>query len=471
VRTRLRYGVLAELDTMAVAVGGSTLYKTAYQRDSVGRIRTLTETVFNTTRTREYGYDATGRLEKVWTNGVLTATYVYDSNGNRRSRITQAGTEDGTYDAQDRMTSYGAATYSYAPTGEVQRKVVGADTTKYTYDALGNLRKVELPGGTVVDYVVDGQNQRIVRTINGIVTHKYLWQGPLAPAAELDAAGNVISRFVYGVWPNVPDYMVRAGVTYRLVHDHLGSVRLVVNAVTGAESQRLDYDEFGRVTLNTNPGFQPFGYAGGMYDATTDLVTFDARDYSAAAGRWLQRDPIGFASGTGNLYTYADGDPVNRSDPDGLATGRPRVDRLGDGYTARVDRFSTAGGAASHEIHVMNPQGQEVGVFGPGGWIAKHGREVAPEIPRDVFNKLNSVNVRELRAQGRLAEKGFEDIRGFKYLGRMGKALTFLGICTMFIDSYFADRAAHENGTGWAYEMMRQMGYDPTWMSQGRPII
>jgi len=28
--------------------------------------------------------------------------------------------------------------------------------------------------------------------------------------------------------------------------------------------QRLDYDEFGNVILDTNPGFQPFGFAWGL---------------------------------------------------------------------------------------------------------------------------------------------------------------------------------------------------------------
>jgi hypothetical protein len=29
--------------------------------------------------------------------------------------------------------------------------------------------------------------------------------------------------------------------------------------------QELRYDAFGRVVLDTNPGFQPFGFAGGLY--------------------------------------------------------------------------------------------------------------------------------------------------------------------------------------------------------------
>jgi hypothetical protein len=38
-----------------------------------------------------------------------------------------------------------------------------------------------------------------------------------------------------------------------------GSVRLVVDAATGTIVQRLDYDSFGNVFLDTAPGFQSGG--------------------------------------------------------------------------------------------------------------------------------------------------------------------------------------------------------------------
>jgi len=76
----------------------------------------------------------------------------------------------------------------------------------------------------------------------------------------------VVSRLVYGTYFNVPDYMVKGGVTYRIVADHLGSPRLIVDVATGTVVQELRYDAFGNVLLDTNPGFQPFGFAGGLYD-------------------------------------------------------------------------------------------------------------------------------------------------------------------------------------------------------------
>ena len=53
--------------------------------------------------------------------------------------------------------------------------------------------------------------------------------------------------------------MVKDGKTYRIVSDERGSPRLIVNSETGEVAQELEYDFYGRVNKDTNPGFQPFG--------------------------------------------------------------------------------------------------------------------------------------------------------------------------------------------------------------------
>ena len=151
------------------------------------------------------------------------------------------------------------------------------------------------------------------KVVNGQFKKGWLYLDQLNPVAELDSAGNVILRFVYGTKGHVPDYMVKNDTTYRFITDHLGSVRLVVKAANGHVAQRLDYDEFGNVLVNTNPEFQPFGYAGGLFDEQTGLVRFGARDYDAGVGRWLAKDPIRFF-GSINLYLYAVNNPVNYID-------------------------------------------------------------------------------------------------------------------------------------------------------------
>jgi RHS repeat-associated protein len=95
--------------------------------------------------------------------------------------------------------------------------------------------------------------------------------------------------------------MIRGGITCRIISDHLGSPRLVVNTSDGSVVQRLDYDTFGRVVSDSSPGFQPFGFAGGLYDSDTGLVRFGARDYDPGTGRWTHPDPMLFGGGNTNL--------------------------------------------------------------------------------------------------------------------------------------------------------------------------
>ena len=270
-----------------------------------------------TTTTLAYEYDEPGRLVEVSINGTPTASYSYDANDNRTSR-SLPGTGYICYyshDAQDRLTkttdTLGITTdYAYTPFGDLRTKTRSGDgTTTYTYDEMGNLLTVKLPDSATVDYVVDGANRRIGRKVNGSWTQKWLYSGGLHPVAELNGSNSIVSIF------DGP-FMVKNGTMYRVIRDERGSVRLVVNASTGAVVQRMDYDEYGMVTNDTNPGFQPFGFAGGLYDPATGLVRLGARDYDPEIGRWTCKDPSGFEGGL-NLYGYCGGDPVNYVDVTG----------------------------------------------------------------------------------------------------------------------------------------------------------
>jgi RHS repeat-associated protein len=192
--------------------------------------------------------------------------------------------------------------------------------TDYAYDEFGNLTEVTLPNTDVIDYEIDPLNRRVGKKLNGTVQKRWVYMDQTRIAAELDSSGNITKRFIYATKSNVPDYMIDVtnSENYRIISDNLGSPRLVIKVSDGTIAQKMEHDEFGNVLQDTNPGFTPFGFAGGLYDADTGLVRFGARDYDPAVGRWTAKDPILFRGGDSNLYGYVLNDPVNLTDPLGL---------------------------------------------------------------------------------------------------------------------------------------------------------
>ncbi len=350
----LAYNQFVELTNLTATYAGSNLFTEVLGYDKAGRITSRVEVVQNSTNTFVYGYDTVSRLTRVVTNETGTNVYGYDANGNRTNWVTSAGSFTATYDGQDRLTQWQGpaftSQYAYSQAGDLTNRVVNTtNSTIYTYDAKGNLRCVILSTGVTNDYLADGLGRRMGKKVNGVFTNGWLYIDWLKPVAELNASSNMANVFVYGSRPNVPDYMVKTGVTYRIVSDHLGSVRLVVRADTGEIAQRLDYDEWGRVLNDSAPGFQPFGFAGGLYDHDTGLVRFGLRDYDPETGRWTRKDPLLFAGGDPNLYAYVGNSPIRYLDMTGTGpfSGEWVADMLsfaGDiSNTIGVSDYSTGG--------------------------------------------------------------------------------------------------------------------------------
>jgi RHS repeat-associated protein len=298
------------------AAGGGSLYQVSYVHDAIGRLTAKTDTVAGVSHEFQYAYDPLGQLVSVTRDGTPVETYVYDANGNRIQATVNGLTIDATHDAQDRLVTHGANTYEYTPAGHLRRRTGAGGTTTFDYDSTGGLLGVTLPGGTRITYLLDPVGRRIGRLVNGTITERLIYSGD-RPVAQLDSNGAIVSRFVYA-GGLIPAYLIRGADTFRIIEDHIGSVRLVVHAATGDIVQRLDYDSYGNVTLDTNPGFQPFGFAGGLYDPDTRLVRFGMRDYDPETGRWTAKDPIGIAGNDANLYRYCYNNPVNLTDPSGL---------------------------------------------------------------------------------------------------------------------------------------------------------
>jgi len=319
------YSDVGELATQTGKVASTTVFSEDYSpsampRDALGRVKHKIENVNNVGSTWTYGYDLAGRLETVLFNGASYESYSYDGNGNRLTLVKPGGTTTATYDDQDRLLTKGTWSYTYTPEGELASKSNSStgENWGFGYDVFGNLKRVDLPSGDVIEYLVDGQNRRVGKKRNGALVKQWLYKDQLHPVAELDGSGNLMARFVWASKKSAPDLVITGGVTYRLLADQLGSPRLLLNAATGAVAGVMQHDAWGVVLHESVSAMMPFGFAGGMYDAETGLVRFGARDYDPQIGRWVSKDPIRFGGRQANLYAYVANDPVNSIDPSGL---------------------------------------------------------------------------------------------------------------------------------------------------------
>lgn len=311
-----------EVETEGYSASGNSLFSFSLVRDNSGRIIEKTETIGGIMIAYNYAYDPMGRLIQVRRNGEVVEAYEYDTVGTRISEVNLLRGISGrsmTYSDEDHLLTAGDTTYTYDFDGFLTNKTNstnGPNSTSYQYSSRGELLQVILPDGKVIDYLHDPLGRRIAKVVDGIITEKYLWQGMTRLLAVYDGSDNLLMRFEYADG-RIPVTMTRGGTTYYLTYDQVGSLRAVVDA-SGNVIKQVDYDAFGNILSDSNPGFQvPFGFAGGLHDRDTGLVRFGFRDYDPDVGRWTAKDPILFAGGDTDLYGYCLNDPVNWVDPKG----------------------------------------------------------------------------------------------------------------------------------------------------------
>jgi len=312
-----------EVAGQSVTVNGAPAASWQVTHNNNGQIVTKTETVAGVTADYAYSYDEVGRLREVEKDGVLVEEYRYNDADPLGIRTYEMNVLRGiagrslSYNIEDQLLTVGSAVYQYNLDGFLRVKVDGADSTVYDYSSRGELLSVNLPSGDVIEYVHDPLGRRIAKKVNGGVVEKYLWSGLTRLLAVYDGADNLLMRFEYADG-RMPVAMTQGGNKYYLAYDQVGSLRAVTDAA-GTVIKRIDYDTFGNILADSNPGFSvPFGFAGGLHDRDTELIRFGVRDYDPAIGRWTAKDPIGFAGGDDDLYGYTLDDPVNGVDPEGL---------------------------------------------------------------------------------------------------------------------------------------------------------
>ncbi len=158
--------------------------------------------------------------------------------------------------------------------------------------------------------------------------------------------------------------------------DERGSVVAVSNS-SGASIATYSYGPYGETA---NWSGSRFRYTGQIVLPEVELYHYKARAYSPALARFLQPDPIGLEGGP-NLYAYANNDPINMSDPTGLApdyeivvTGsrttsnrRFSSERLGSTSGSSYGGRAGGGGGGAGDMRVCVPQKPIPNGCGPEG--------------------------------------------------------------------------------------------------------
>jgi RHS repeat-associated protein len=308
--------------TVAQPFSGTVLASYVYSYDPANLLSTET---INGGSPATYQYDQANEVtQDAYTN------YTWDSAGNRTNAGFSQGTNKG-----DQLQTDGTWTYTYDAEGnEIQKsKGSSAETWVFTYDHMNHLLSAEdrpTPMGAAsvhIDYKYDALGNRAERdvTINGVTTvTRYALDASGNAWADLSGTNALQVRRFYGDGVDQPVVRITYGGGAPAVAwydaDRQGSVRLLMDN-TGVAIGQQSYDAFGNIHAVT--GFaliaDRYAYTGRERNEYTGFQYNTARWYDPATQRWLERDPIEFRAGQGNLYEYVGNDASNTTDPSGLS--------------------------------------------------------------------------------------------------------------------------------------------------------
>lgn len=327
-------------------------YDNANRRTSLG---------YSNGTTTSYAYDLASRLTTITHNGpsgiIESLTYQYDAAGNRFTANRANGTASllptavasASYDAANEQTQFSGATLTYDANGNLTND--GVNT--YQWDARNRL--IGMSGNINANFAYDPLGRRVSKMINGASTQLAYDGNDIV--AEI-GSGTVGAGYLRGL--NIDEPFIRQFASgSEFYHtDALGSVLVLSNAQS-APATTYGYEPFGKTAI-TGSSANALQYTGREHDGT-ELYYYRARYYSTSLSRFLSEDPIyspvfsskrcrasfnptlsryiesdlelsrlmalrfyGVAGALAlhvqklHLYTYAEDNPINRTDPSGL---------------------------------------------------------------------------------------------------------------------------------------------------------
>jgi len=280
----------------------------------------------------DYSYDDLYRITQAKT-GSSEENFTYDLVGNRESGPTVKDTPEVSYDhnAVNQMEKGRKFTYAYDNRGNQAHRYLNVAQTKYwqyNWTSENQLQQAQLiRDGQIIRTVTnkyDAFGRRIEKQVSQAritTTTTYLYDGEDIVLQQIDdGTTTTISHYLHGSGIDEPLAQIRESQVSCYHADGLGSVVAMTDTSKNIV-QRYSYDTFGMLTAIQNPEFtNSYTYTGREWDKELGLYYYRARYYDPMEGRFISRDPIGFAGGDVNLYGYVLNDPVSFVDPMGLWT-------------------------------------------------------------------------------------------------------------------------------------------------------
>ncbi|WP_435241154.1 DUF6531 domain-containing protein [Streptomyces cucumeris] len=390
----------------------------AYRPDGyVTEIRELT------TGTRHFTLDTVGRVTGVQAHG-WTEKYAYDPAGNQIHATAPEHPAPGEHTYQGTLTRRaGRTAYEHDAAGRLisrTRKLLNGRTLTWTYtwDAQDRLVKATTPQGEEWTYAYDPLGRRVSKTGPDGTALTFTWDSDRL--AEQAAADGATSTWEYSPGTHRP---------LSQTDQELGSTRFhtVVTDAIGTPTELITPDGDLAWQHRTSlwgaplPGPAdatacPLRFPGQYADPETGLHYNYFRYYDPETARYITPDPLGLDPAP-NHHAYIP-NPHSWADPLGLAggNGNKMPLNLGEGYRGRLDPVPEGPRGTDFEIHVYDKRGREVGLFGSNGFFNKHGTKADDVVvPPRVEDALKGTAIKFMRKEGRLGDKGTEDLSGDKW--------------------------------------------------------